>query len=856
MEAVGQTSDSVLHDVLVVTVDSAGTITLAEGVASDLMDVVSARAVGRPIGEVTRRTGAIAHAARSALKGEQFATRVVGAGGAKYEVRGTPRRREDGRVIGALVVATRSTHAKSSRSAHSDITYARRVFDHLPGAVWAIDTALRITDGVGHILGNRPLSNAIGGSIETFLGTTDANDIAIANHRAALAGETRAFRYEFGGRWYEVGIEPRHGPDGRVVGAVGVALDVTARQRAEQQLVESEQRLSEAQAVAHLGTWEWDVRNDIVTWSDELFRIYGLTRESFDGTFAGFASHLHPDDVESTRATVEQSMKDLQPVAYDHRIVRSDGTIRMLHTRSEARVDADGHVERLLGCCWDVTDRWNANRAVEESAALLRSTLESTADGILVVDVVGKVRACNSKFAAMWRIDPALLATGDDTALLEAVSSQLEDPESFNRRVSDLYAQPDAESFDAVRFADGRTFERLSTPHCVGDRIVGRVWSFRDVTERERLLRHAIFLADASRLLASLEPEAALEAVAQLAVPAIANACAIDLASEDGSPRRMIAISQERDGQSLGEIPDEVMAGRPARYAIGARSQISVPLSARGRFLGAITFAARERRTLSEEDLRLFEELARRIDLALENARLYRQAQEALKAREEFLSIAAHEIRGPITSLHLAAQLLQKGALSPEAAARSLGIITREDERLARFVDELLDVARIRTGQLIFHFSRVDLTEVVRTVAQRLAPDLLKAGSSLSVTAPSRVEGTWDRSRVDQIVTNLLSNAIKFGLARPIEIAVSASSGTARLIVADRGIGIAIDRQSDVFHAFERAVSARHYGGLGLGLYIVQTIVEGLGGSVVLKSRPDEGTTVTVELPQERPGAT
>jgi signal transduction histidine kinase len=182
-----------------------------------------------------------------------------------------------------------------------------------------------------------------------------------------------------------------------------------------------------------------------------------------------------------------------------------------------------------------------------------------------------------------------------------------------------------------------------------------------------------------------------------------------------------------------------------------------------------------------------------------------------------------------------------------------LEIIEREDRRIARFVDELLDVARIRSGQLHFDFELVDLTEIVRSVSSRFDSELAQSGSTLTVSASGGIVGVWDRMRLEQIVTNLLSNAIKFGMGRPIEITVSASAGVARLVVKDQGLGIPPDRQAAIFQPFERAVSARHYGGLGLGLYIVRTIIEGLGGAVHLQSGAGAGATFTIDLPQARP---
>ena len=168
---------------------------------------------------------------------------------------------------------------------------------------------------------------------------------------------------------------------------------------------------------------------------------------------------------------------------------------------------------------------------------------------------------------------------------------------------------------------------------------------------------------------------------------------------------------------------------------------------------GAITFCGSAHRRYLPRDLEVAEELARRAALALDNARLYRRAQEALRARDEFLSVAAHEIRGPLTAIHLAAQTIKKGKSRPRGAARRCSaVVEREDRRLSQFVDELLDLGRIREGRLQLQYETVSLGEVVRDVARRLDADLIRSRSSLSVVAEENVVGQWDRFRLEQVV--------------------------------------------------------------------------------------------------------
>jgi len=586
-----------------------------------------------------------------------------------------------------------------------------------------------------------------------------------------------------------------------------------------------------------------------VEWSEELYRIYGLRPDQFDGSFESFLSRVHSDDRDNTTQVMFGALRTREPFVYDHRVVRPDGEARMLHTVGEVLLDRHGRPSRLVGCCWDVTERWQAEESVARTASLLRATLESTADGILVVDAGGRMAAFNRRFAEMWSLTDDVHERGSDDAALAMVLPQLENPDSFLSRVRELYAHPEVESYDVLRFKDGRVFERYSRPQKIGEQIVGRVWSFRDVTERERLLRRALFLADASRLLASLEVEKAADAVAHLAVPFLGDCCALDTFAEHGGPRRLCEVWRAVRTPFLDELPRAALSGHPLIYDSHGRCCMAVPLTARDQLLGVLSFASAEGQRYGRSELGLAEELGRRIALALDNARLFQGVREALQARDDFLSVAAHELRGPATSLRLAVQSIRAGEVPPSLMPRTLDICDRGVRKITRFIDELLDVSRARSGLLQLDFEDVDLSEVTREVAAQLQLDLSRSGSSLSFEAEPHVVGHWDRGRVEQVVTNLLTNAIKFGEGKPIEVTVSLREGQARLMVRDHGIGIPRERLQAVFEPFERAVSARHYGGLGLGLYICRSIVDALGGTITVDSEEGLGSTFTVVLP-------
>jgi len=159
---------------------------------------------------------------------------------------------------------------------------------------------------------------------------------------------------------------------------------------------------------------------------------------------------------------------------------------RWFHTHIEPLHNSEAEIVGVIGLALDITDQKRAGEAFEQSLSLLKATLESTTDGILVVDLSGKMVSYNQKFAEMWRIPKHILDSRDDQKALEFVTNQLKDPETFLKKVRELYDQPESESFDELEFLDGRIFERYSQPQRIGGKSVGRVWSFRDVTERRR----------------------------------------------------------------------------------------------------------------------------------------------------------------------------------------------------------------------------------------------------------------------------------------------------------------------------------------------------------------------------------
>lgn len=408
--------------------------------------------------------------------------------------------------------------------------------------------------------------------------------------------------------------------------------------------------------------------------------------------------------------------------------------------------------------------------------------------------------------------------------------------------------------------------------------------------DADRAAKRASFLASITKLLnTSLDQHAIFTQITGILVPEWADICFADLlmpgkrlmqvAEAAGNPEQLETLRCLRDHPvsaqaptlgylalqtqhtelwevGTGPIPD-ALENSPRRWvmeALAMDQMVAVPLEARGSMLGSITLGIRNREQLDDQDLSLIEEVVHRAALALDNARLYVEAQAAVALRDEFLSIASHELRTPLTALQLqlgqVQRMLDKGDVQvPEKFSTKLTRATTQTRRLGKLIDNLLDVSRIESGRLGVERAASNLSQMVRDVCDRWADDATRGGCLLDVDVPPSLPGLWDSARLEQVLTNLLSNAIKYGSHHPVHINLKQAENWAVLRVRDHGIGISPEALGRIFERYERAVSAREFGGLGLGLFIARQLVEAHGGTIAVESELGQGATFIVSVP-------
>jgi signal transduction histidine kinase/DNA-binding response OmpR family regulator len=402
------------------------------------------------------------------------------------------------------------------------------------------------------------------------------------------------------------------------------------------------------------------------------------------------------------------------------------------------------------------------------------------------------------------------------------------------------------------------------------------------------------FLAEASRVLAeSLDYQERLATIARLAVPALGDWCAIDIVEDDGTIRRVALatldvrkeeiereiqqryppdtsmphgapqVLRTRQPEVFPAIPDDLLAASARDehhlallHATALKSFLSVPLQARGRVLGALTLATSESdRRYGLEDLPLAEDLARRIAVAVDNARLYQAAQESIRLRDIFLSVAAHELRTPLTSLLGYTELVERRLLRDSTLGardqKALRTVVEQASRLNRMVTSLLDISRLQLGQLSIEPAPLDLGVLAGRLAEETRTILSQ--HTIAYHAPGeQVIISGDELRLEQALQNLIQNAVKYSPSGgDIIMRVEHLGDHACVSVADSGIGIPPEALPQLFTRFYRApnVDPQHISGLGVGLYVVKEIVELHGGTVEVTSDIGSGSTFRLRLP-------
>jgi two-component system, sensor histidine kinase and response regulator len=388
--------------------------------------------------------------------------------------------------------ATLQTGERAEDALREKDVALRMVLSQIPAIFWTVDCDLRFTEATGagrRLLGEED-RDVLGVNLFAYFKTTDPSFEPIAAHRRALEGEATTYQTTWQGRTFQSHVEPLRDAEGSIRGVLGIAFDVTEHRKTESELRRSIALLQATVDATADAILVVDASGKMVHFNHRFVELWGIPEpvvESRDETRA-LATVL--EKLRDPAAFVKKVMSVYaQPSAPSHDVIEmKDG--RLIERDSLPQV-VDGTTVGRVWSFRDVTERRQVEEGIESTLSLLKATLEATADGVLVVDNDGAIVSYNRKFADMWRVPEDVLASRDDKQAMAFVLDQLRDPERFARKIQDLYAEPEAKSYDWIDFKDGRLFERYSAPQKVAGRTVGRVWSFHDVT-RIRLMEDTI----------------------------------------------------------------------------------------------------------------------------------------------------------------------------------------------------------------------------------------------------------------------------------------------------------------------------------------------------------------------------
>lgn len=609
---------------------------------------------------------------------------------------------------------------------------------------------------------------------------------------------------------------------------------LSAKQQTQEALRESEARFRALFDAAAIGIGVGDMQGRILETNRALQALLGYSVDEMRNRLV--AEFMHPDDLQYVWDMYQQLVSgQIDYFELEKPFYRKDGQSVWTHLSVSLVRDAEGNPQLQIAMIENVTERKQAEETVKRlNADLERRVLERTA----------QLSALNQDLA-------------DEIAMRSAVEA-----------------------------------ERLQ--------LLARAQAAR--ADAEAAQQRLAFLAEASSVLASsLDYKTTLASVARLAVPYLADWCAVDARDGAGALHRLAVAHVDlakveavrgleghypARSDRLSGVASVLESGQPEfspdvadvlvetaltddrlqriLLKLQPRARITVPVRTREGTIGAITFVLAESgRRYTRDDLVLAEDLARRTALAIESARLYQEAQVALAMRDEFLSVAAHELKTPITSLRGFAQLTvraldKEGDLDHRRLRQALAVVDSQSDKLTRLVSQLLDVSRIQSGRLTLNSREADLSQVVADAVATAQQRSEK--HPFVVHAPLTLPMCIDALRIEQVLTNLLDNAIKFSpqggtidvdveLARP-------EPGLVQLSVRDRGIGIAPEHRGEIFGRFFQAEAGEsHTAGMGLGLYISRQIVELHGGRISAEFPDDGGTRFVVALPNNPTGA-
>ncbi len=813
-----------------------------------------------------------------------------------------------GEKVYTVIVRDVTERKRAETALEQERSLLSTLFRTVPDMLWLKDADgvyLTCNTAFERFLGREEGSIVGKRDVELFPNQADADFLRQKDIEAIAAGKPVTNQESgagAGGRQVllETTKTPVFDSERRLIGVLGLAHDITLADQARAALRERvalQERLETTAATVPSVICSFRLRPDgtysFPYASPAIETIYGVSPTDVAEDGSAVAPRIHPDDICRVSAAIVESAFSLSPCRYEYRVCHPERGEIWVEGHFIPKREADGGT-LWHGTMTDISEHKRTQAEIEQTLSLLRATLDSTADGIVVVDRAGKFSGYNRKFAEIWHIPDAILREGDDARALGFVRDQLCDPDAFLQRVQALYAQPEASSFDTCEFRDGRVVERYSQAQRLGDRIVGRVWSFRDVTEHKHAEMARQEEAEVSTALARMGKEL----IVSLALPTLLERlCRLTAHSLYCDFSVTLLLRREEEVYvplaQYGCTPEEWATLRAARLvsdlftgvgaALRENDMVQVRLATSSNPLvagladqlhvGVVLYMALRREgeivglqvagyrdvdaTFSRAQERIAAGIAHLASLTLQHARTLEELERANRLKSDFVATMSHELRTPLNIIIGYNDLLLDGEFGVLSATQSATIRRTQANalELLDLISATLDLSRLEAGRLPLDLSEIAIADLVAQVDAETREIQRKPGLQFEWDLETPLPRLrTDPGKLKVVLKNLIGNAVKFTDQGSVRVSVRGYDSGVEFEVADTGIGIPVNVMPVIFGLFQQGTppAARHYPGVGLGLYIARRLLELVGGKISVDSTVGTGSVFRVWVP-ERP---
>jgi len=492
---------------------------------------------------------------------------------------------------------------------------------------------------------------------------------------------------------------------------------------------------------------------------------------------------------------------------------------------------------------------------IRNSLALLRATLESTDNGILVVDKQGNIQMFNNNFLKIWGVPREIVQNGSDSSLIEFVHDKLKNPVDFMRRISMLYELPEEVAWDTLEFKDGRIIERYTQPYKIGDEIVGRVWSFKDITEKEKVKKEIEYEQYLLHLLMNNIPDAIFFKDKDCRYIRINKAQA-----------QLLGVLSEK--QALGKTDFDFVSKDIAVEFFNDDVKIMKTGKPLINKVERISLSSGTEKWISTTKVPTYDDfgnvtglvgISRDITIEKQNEEKLRKYSEELKelnaTKDRFLSIIAHDLKSPFSTLLGFLEILREeySNLPAEQLGQFIENAAESAKNVFNLLENLLQWAYLQKGKVVINKQKINLKEIAEDSIKVLTPRAEEKGIKIIVSVAENLNSFADKNLVQTVIRNITNNAIKFtNKGGKIELNAKKQGSEILFSISDDGIGMDEGTKEKLFKLDENISRVGTSGekGTGLGLIICKDMIEKNDGRIWVESKLKKGTTFYFTLPE------